>query len=71
MASKAYSPLQERTISSANTFALQIGGGADYSLGRHFAYRVVEADWTRTQFQNATTNVQNHMQLSSGIALRF
>jgi hypothetical protein len=58
-------------IPSANTFALQIGVGVDYSLGRHFAYRVVEANWTRTQFQNTTTNVQNQMQLSSGVALRF
>jgi hypothetical protein len=68
---KSLFPVTGGTSSSANTFALQIGGGVDYSLGRHFAYRVVEADWTRTQFQNATTNVQNHMQLSSGVALRF
>ena len=28
-------------------------------------------NWTRTQFQNGTTNVQNHLQLGTGIVCRF
>jgi hypothetical protein len=68
---KGLFPAQGGAISSSNALALQVGGGVDYSLGRHFAYRVVEANWTRTQFQNGTTNVQNHLQLGSGIVYSF
>ena len=59
------------TTDSANTFAMQTGGGVDYALSRHFAWRIADANWTRTQFQNAASNVQNQMQLGSGLAFRF
>lgn len=58
-------------MDSTNAFALQIGGGFDYALTRHFSYRAVESFWTRTQFPNGTTNVQNHLQLGTGAAFRF
>ena len=56
---------------STNAFALQVGGGFDYALTRHVSYRAVEAFWTRTQFPNGTTDVQNHLQLGTGAAFRF
>jgi hypothetical protein len=57
--------------SGASSLALQIGGGADLELSRHFALRLVHADWLRTQLPNATTNVQNTLQLDAGIVFRF
>lgn len=56
---------------SANGLALQVGGGADLDLSRHFAVRLLQADWLRTQLPNATTNVQNSLQLSAGIVFRL
>jgi hypothetical protein len=54
-----------------NTFALQVGGGLDLRLSRHFAVRPVQADWVRTEFPNGITNVQNSLRLSAGVVLRF
>ncbi len=59
------------TTDSANAFAVQTGGGFDLNLTSRMGLRVVEAHWIRTQFPNGTTNVQNHLQLGTGIILRF
>ena len=57
--------------SSANSFALQVGGGADADISRHFGIRLLEADWFRTQFPNGTTSVQNNLRLGAGIVIRM
>jgi hypothetical protein len=63
------------TVSGVKTdyisFALQVGGGVDIGLSRHFAVRVFQADWLRTQFPNANTNVQNNLRLSAGVVFRI
>ena len=56
---------------SANALALQVGGGVDLRLAKHLAWRALEANWTRTQFSNGTSNVQNHLMLGSGLAVKF
>lgn len=56
---------------SANSLALQIGGGANYSLNRHFALRLIQANWLRTQLPNATTGVQNNLILGAGVVFRI
>jgi hypothetical protein len=55
------------TTSSANTLAVDAGGGLDVRLNRHFAVRVFRASYLRTQFPNTTTNVQNSLSLSAGL----
>ena len=57
--------------SSGNSLALQIGGGMNLALTRHFAVRAVDANWLRTQLPNATTGVQNNLRLGAGIAYGF
>lgn len=57
--------------SSSNSVALQLGGGINLLVSRHLMVRAVEADWLRTQFPNATTDVQNNLLLGTGIAYRF
>lgn len=64
-------PATGGATSDFNTFALQVGGGLDLRLGRHFAVRPVQADWIRTQFPNGTTNVQNNLRLGAGMVLRI
>jgi hypothetical protein len=64
-------PSTQGVTDSANSLALQVGGGIDVGLSRRFAFRALQAEWLRTQLQNGTTNVQNHLQLGSGLVLRF
>lgn len=58
-------------LSEYDAFALQAGGGVDLRLTRHLGIRPVQADWIRTQFPNATTNVQNNLRLGAGLVLRL
>jgi len=55
----------------ANGFAVQVGGGADFSLSDRFAIRMIDAAWSRTQLPNDTSNVQNDLRLGAGVVLRF
>ena len=57
--------------SDVQAFALQIGGGADFRLSRHFAVRALQVDWLRTQFPNGGSNVQNNLRLGAGVVFRF
>jgi hypothetical protein len=56
--------------SSANSLALQAGGGVDIGVTRHLAVRLVQADYVRTQLPNSLSNVQNSIRLGVGIVLR-
>ncbi len=67
----SYFPSTSGSQTSYNSFAVQVGGGVDIDLSRHFAVRAIQADWLRTQFPNSTTNVQNSFHLAAGIVLRF
>lgn len=67
----SYFPTAAGSLTDYNSFALQVGGGVDIGLSRHFAVRVIQADWLRTQFPNSTTNVQNSFRLAAGIVLRI
>lgn len=59
------------TTTSANSLAVQAGGGIDLRLTRRFAIRVIQADYLRTQLPNGGTNLQNNLRLAAGIDLRF
>ena len=57
-----------------NVFALTAGGGLDIKVRRHFAIRIIQAEYMMTRFQNydtGTSAMQNDMRLSSGIVFRF
>lgn len=64
-------PSPQGAISSTNSFTSIAQGGVDVALNRRFAVRVVQAGWQRTQFPNATTNVQNAFILGAGIRFRL
>ena len=67
----SYFPTASGAIRSDNSLALQLGGGVDLGLTRHFGVRVFQADWLRTQLPNGTTNVQNTLRLGAGVVFRF
>ena len=59
------------STSSASATAMLLGGGADYRFSRRVAYRIFDAAWLRTGFDNGTTNVQNDLRIGTGIVFRF
>jgi len=68
-------------VTSANAFAMEFGGGLDLGVSKHFAIRVAQLDYLRTQFNSAdalstdlTTRVgnrQNSFRYQGGIVFRF
>ena len=52
---------------SANSFAMQAGGGLNLYLNRNWGIRLLEADYVRTTLPNAAANAQNDMRLTFGI----
>jgi peptidoglycan-associated lipoprotein len=50
---------------------LQVGSGVDLHLSLHIALRPLQADWIRTEFDNASTNVQNNLRLGAGMVFRL
>jgi len=52
-------------------FAGQAGGGVDIRVNRRFSWRLVDADYLATTFDNGSTNHQNNMRLSSGLVIHF
>lgn len=64
-------PSAHGAIDSDNALALEMGGGIDLGIRGHLAFRALQAEWLRTQLPNGTTNVQNHLQLRSGLVLSF
>jgi outer membrane immunogenic protein len=56
---------------SSAGFAYQAGGGADLDLSHRFRWRIGEADYLLTTFNNGSNNHQNNLRISSGIVWRF
>jgi len=64
-------PSSTGLLSTANSLALQTGGGLDFPLSNRFAVRLLEAEYVRTQLPNGYANTQNDLRLSVGLTLRF
>lgn len=60
-------PAPGGTASSANSFAMQLGGGVDVAVGRGFGVRALEVDYVRTSLPNNASNSQNDLRLAFGI----
>jgi outer membrane protein OmpA-like peptidoglycan-associated protein/opacity protein-like surface antigen len=55
-------------------FAMTAGGGLDVRIHRHFAIRLIQAEYLMTRFDNSSTEdsaSQNDMRLSSGLVFSF
>ena len=60
-------PATSGATSSANSFAMQTGGGFNFFLTRNFGLRLLEADYVRTALPNGAANIQNGLWLSAGV----
>jgi opacity protein-like surface antigen len=58
---------------SANSFAMAIGGGLDLRVSHHFAIRLGQVDYFLTRLPNpaAVTFTQNNFRYSGGIVFRY
>lgn len=52
---------------SADSYALQIGGGINVYVSKRFAIRALEADYVRTALPNGSSDVQNDLRLGFGV----
>jgi hypothetical protein len=57
--------------STAQGLALNMGGGLNVGLSRHFAYRAGQVSWIRTDLPNTKNDVENHLQYGTGMVVRF
>ncbi len=64
-------PAHNALVSSANSFALDVGGGADHAINENVAIRMFQVEYLRTSLPNNSTNWQNNLRISAGITFRF
>jgi hypothetical protein len=57
--------------STANAFALQLGGGLDLALANGFSLRALEIDYVRTGLPNNSTNSQDDLHLAFGLSYNW
>ena len=57
--------------STANSYAMQFGGGLDVRLSKSFGLRAFELDYVRTALPNNGTNTQNDLRLAFGLSYSF
>jgi peptidoglycan-associated lipoprotein len=62
---------QSVPVNNGTTFAANLGGGLDLRANRRFSFRLAEADYLSTSFNNRVNNQQNNLRLSSGVVLHF
>ena len=60
-------PSGNNIASSANSFAIQAGGGLNFYFSRHWGLRLLELDYVRTAMPNGADDVQNDMRLAFGV----
>lgn len=53
---------------SNNAFAMTFGGGADFQVTHHLAFRAIQLEYLYTHFSGAK---QNNLRLQSGLVYRF
>jgi len=82
-ANKAYTPYVQLLIGGDHTsagvsgvgsagasgFALMAGGGVDFNLGEHLAFRAAQADWFLVHGSGGTSS--KNARISTGIVFRF
>jgi hypothetical protein len=60
-------PTPSGLVSSANSFAMQLGGGLDVAVGRGFGIRALELDYIHTSLPNNASNSQNDLRIAFGL----
>jgi hypothetical protein len=55
---------------TANSFALEAGGGLNFFFSRSMSVRLLEVDYVRTQLPNGYAGTQNDLRLAFGVSYR-
>jgi hypothetical protein len=58
-------------VSSANSFAVNLGSGIDYPLIKPLSLRLLQVEYLRTSLPNNANGWQNNLRLSAGLTVRF
>ena len=56
---------------SGGSFALITGGGVDLRATRRLWFRLIDADYVMTNFDNGSNNRQNNLRIAAGVIFRF
>lgn len=64
-------PVHNSIETSANSFALVVGGGVDHAISSRLSLRIVQVQYLRTSLPNNTSNWQNNLQIGTGLKLTF
>ena len=64
-------PTPNGTVSSANSYSIDLGGGIDLALAHNFGIRLAQLDWVRTALPNTSSNTQDDLRLGFGASYRF
>jgi len=60
-------PMPGGAVTSANSLAIQTGGGVDVRFSRHLSIRVLQADWLRTYLPDSRQNIENTFRMGVGV----
>ncbi len=60
-------PGSSGVVTSAGSFALEVGGGLNLLFSKTLGVRLLEADYVRTSLPNNASNTQNDVRLAVGI----
>ncbi|MGA7339662.1 MAG: OmpA family protein [Terracidiphilus sp.] len=64
-------PATGGTVPTADSLAIQAGGGFNIYLTRHIGVRVAEASYVRTRLPNNGNDTQNDLRLGAGLVYHF
>jgi len=56
---------------SANSFVLDLGTGADIPVNKRLSVRILQLDYLRTALPNNSNDWQNNLRIGAGLTLRF
>jgi hypothetical protein len=61
-------PTAAAITTTANSFALETGGGLNFFFSRSISVRLLEVDYVRTQLANGYAGTQNDLRLAFGVS---
>ena len=64
-------PQSNSFTSSASSYALSLGGGAEIALNKRWSIRAAQLDYLRTGLPNISSNWQNSLRVAGGVTLRL
>jgi hypothetical protein len=70
-ASDGLFPSGSTTKSSAEAFALSMGGGMEVGLNHGISLRLIQADYLYTHLPNLYDNYESNFRLGAGVAFRL